>query len=265
MPIIDTHCHVYPDAIAERASQGIGEFYNYPVEANGRIDTLLDLGASVGITHHMICSVATAPRQVASINRFLHDSAAAHPDRLIALGALHPDSEDQEADVELVLSLGAAGIKLHPDIHGVAVDDPRYFKIFELCEGRLPVLCHLGDERYDFSNPNRVKRVLQNFPKLTLIGAHFGGWSVWKEATEQLAGFDNLLVDSSSSLFALSPAEGTALVHAYGAERVLFGVDYPLWSPVGEMQRFSALDLTASERENILWKNAARLYNIKNI
>ena len=31
MHIIDTHCHIYPDAIAERAAAGIGKFYDYPV------------------------------------------------------------------------------------------------------------------------------------------------------------------------------------------------------------------------------------------
>ena len=39
---------------------------------------------------------------------------------------------------------------------------------------------HTGDYRYDNSNPNRVLPVLKAYPKLTLIGAHFGGWSVWE-------------------------------------------------------------------------------------
>ena len=44
MKIIDTHCHVYPDAIADRASKGIGSFYDYPIARDRRVDTLLALG-----------------------------------------------------------------------------------------------------------------------------------------------------------------------------------------------------------------------------
>ena len=263
MNIIDTHCHIYPDAIAERAAAGIGKFYDYPVWADGRVDTLLKAGAAAGISHHVVCSVATTPHQVASINRFIRQTVDAHPDRFTGLGALHPDSPDQAADVEQVLSLGLKGIKLHPDIHQVAIDDPRYMEIFSLLEGRLPVLCHLGDTRYDFSNPARVKRVLERFPRLTMIGAHFGGWSLWKEAAETLHGYDGLFVDCSSSLFALSPDEAAALIRQYGAERVLFGVDYPMWSPVDEVARFAALPLTEAERERVLYRNAALLYGIR--
>ena len=263
MNIIDTHCHIYPDAIAARAAEGIGRFYDYPVAADGRVETLLAAGAAAGVTHHVVCSVATTPHQVASINRFIRSTVDAHPDRLTGLGALHPDSPDQAADVELVLSLGLKGVKLHPDIQQVAIDDPRYMEIFSLLEGRLPVLCHLGDARYDYSNPARVKRVLERFPRLTMIGAHFGGWSIWREAAEALHGCAGLLVDCSSSLFALEPEEAVALIRLDGAERVLFGVDYPMWTPKDEVARFDALPLTENERACILYRNAEALYGIR--
>ena len=69
-------------------------------------------------------------------------------------------------------------------------------------------------------------------------------------------------MDSSSSLFALSPEEAAALVRLYGADRVLFGVDYPMWTPGEELNRFLALPLTEEERERVLYKNAAALYGL---
>ena len=48
-----------------------------------------------------------------------------------------------------------------------------------------------------------------------------------------------------------------------GAERVLFGVDYPMWSPVEELARFKNLFLTEEEQEQILWKNAASIFGIQ--
>ena len=59
-----------------------------------------------------------------------------------------------------LLSLGLLVVKLHPDIQAFKIDDYRCLKIYELCEEKgLPILMHTGDNRYDYSNPNRNKQV----------------------------------------------------------------------------------------------------------
>ena len=260
--IIDCHCHVYPDKIACRAAEAIGRFYSIDMDMDGRLETLKAEGEKAGITHYVIFSVATKPSQTDSINGFIADTVAASGGTMTGLGTLHPDSPDLKGDVERIISLGLKGVKLHPDIQGFKIDDYRCLKIYELCEGRLPVLLHTGDRRYDFSNPNRLKPVLEIFKGLTVIGAHFGGWSIWEEATEELYGCDNLLVDCSSSLYALSPEKALALVRRYGASKVLFGIDFPMWRPSDEVERFNRLALTEEERELILHKNAERVFSI---
>ena len=107
-----------------------------------------------------------------------------HPGRFIGVGTLHPDSADIKGDIEHLVSLGLKGVKLHPDIQGFKIDDYRCLKIYELCEeNRLPILMHTGDSRYDYSNPNRLLPVLKIYTELTVIGAHFGGWSIWETAS----------------------------------------------------------------------------------
>ena len=64
-------------------------------------------------------------------------------------------------------------------------------------------------------------------------------------------------------MYALTPEKTVELIRLYGADRVMFGTDYPLMSPVIEVQRLLSLPLTASEREKILWKNAAQFYSIQ--
>ena len=77
---------------------------------------------------------------------------------------MHPDSTDIVGDIEHLQELGLRGVKLHPDIQGFKLDDYRCLKIYELCEKKgLPVLLHTGDFRYDFSNPNRVKPILETY------------------------------------------------------------------------------------------------------
>ena len=258
--VIDAHCHIYPDRIAEKASENTGLFYNMPSRLDGKLSTLIEQGDRAGIDRFIVQSVATTPAQVSRINKFIAEAVGSDPTRLTGLGTLHPDSKDMKADVDEILSLGLKGVKLHPDIQRVAIDDERMLAIYDLCDKRLPLLIHTGDHRYDFSNPNRMMPILEKYPSLTVIGAHFGGWSVWEEATEKLSGYKNFFVDCSSSLYAMTPEKAGDLIRAYGADRVLFGSDYPMWEIDGEVERFMKIDLSDSEREDILYNNAARLF-----
>ncbi|MBE6668161.1 MAG: amidohydrolase [Ruminococcaceae bacterium] len=261
--IIDSHCHIYPDKIAQKASEATGHFYDLPASLDGKISTLLEHGARAGIDRFVVQSVATTPKQVSSINNFIATAVNEGNGKFTGLGTLHPDSEDMEADVNEIITLGLKGVKMHPDIQQVKLDDPRMHKIYELCEGRLPMLLHTGDCRYDYSNPNRMIPILEKYPNLTVIGAHFGGWSIWEEATAKFTQYENFLVDCSSSLYAISPQKAKELIMAYGTDRVLFGTDYPLWTPESEIERFMQLDLTDEQREDILYNNTAKLFDIK--
>ena len=258
--VIDAHCHIYPEKIVDRAVAGTDAFYSTRAACRGVADELLEIGDRVGIDRFIVQSVATTPKQVSSINHFIAESVAQSDGHFTGLGTLHPDSEDMEADVNEILSLGLKGVKLHPDIQKIEIDDPRMHKIYKLCEGKLPILIHTGDYRYDFSNPNRMIPILEQYPNLTVIGAHFGGWSIWEEATEKLNKYKNFLVDCSSSLYAITPQKAKELICIYGVERVLFGTDYPLWRPEEELERFMQIELTEAEREDILYNNAAKLF-----
>lgn len=132
-----------------------------------------------------------------------------------------------------------------------------------LAAGDVPLLIHCGDFRYNYSNPEQLIPFLDKFPELTVIGAHFAGWSMWEDATRQLSGRENLYVDLSSSLYALSAETANELIHAYGADKVLWGTDYPMWDSVSEMEYFDKIDLTDEERSMILYENAAKLLKLE--
>jgi hypothetical protein len=46
--IIDFHTHVFPDALAQKASDNIGKFYDIPTQFDGTLETLFRLGAAAG-------------------------------------------------------------------------------------------------------------------------------------------------------------------------------------------------------------------------
>ncbi len=261
--VIDAHCHIYPDRIADKAAHATARFYTLPATYDGTLTALLEHGAKAGIDRFVVQSVATTPHQVSSINRFIAESVAAYPDKLYGLGTLHPDSEDQEADVRELIALGLKGVKLHHDIQQFKIDDYRCLKIYELCERYgLPMLLHTGDNRFDYSNPNRLIPVLDIYTNLRVIGAHFGGWSMWEEASVLLKHRENLFVDCSSAFYALDNAAVRRIIANYGTDRVIFGTDYPMWNVEEEKKRFDSLGYGEEDREKMLCRNAMRVFGL---
>ncbi|MBQ7968387.1 MAG: amidohydrolase [Clostridia bacterium] len=262
--VIDAHCHIYPEKIAARAVQGTDNFYkayNDHSYGTGTINNLLEVGDGAGIDHYIVQSVATTPHQVGRINEFIAESVANGNGRFTGLGTLHPDSPDILSDFNHLLSLGLKGVKLHPDIQQFKIDDYRCLRIYELCEQEgLPILMHTGDHRYDFSNPNRLFPVMDIYTGLTVVGAHFGGWSIWEEAADKLAQLPNLYVDCSSSLYYVSSESAKKIIHTYGVDKVLFGTDYPMWDPKLELERFFNIGLTEEENKKIFSENAKKIF-----
>lgn len=262
--IIDAHCHIYPDKIAEKASLATGRFYGIGISYDGKVSTLLDVGKKAGIDKFIVQSVATTPKQVASINRFIHDTVECNKGTMFGLGTLHPDSSDIKGDVEYLIELGLGGVKLHPDIQGFKLDDYRCLKIYEICEENgLPILIHTGDSRYDYSNPNRLVPILDIYDRLIVVGAHFGGWSMWERAALELYEKPNFFVDCSSSFYALSDEQIKKIISEYGTDRVLFGTDYPMWIPDAEVRRLLSLGYGKQDFDKISWQNAVKVYNLK--
>ena len=263
--MFDAHCHIYPDAIAPKAVEGIDQFYEHlPFEPyDGTTGTLYRIGRKAGISHFLVHSVATVPHQSSSINRFIASEVGRSDGAFTGLGTLHPDSEHPEQDFSELVSLGLKGVKLHPDFQRFEADSDKAMRIYELCEeAGFPVLVHTGDHRFDYSNPNRIVNVLRTFPKLKFVGAHFGGWSVWDDAVRTLSGFDNITVDTSSTFYALGREEGKKLIMAWGADRIMFGTDYPMWNPQPEIDCLLAMNLPEDAYRRIFWDNAARLFGL---
>ena len=261
MPILDIHAHIYPDAVALKAAAAIGDFYQIPIRHDGTVQTLLQEETAAGITKMVVHSVAVTWEKVERINDFIAGAAQSH-ENLTGFATLHPDHPHIAAEVDRAISLGLKGLKLHPDFQRFNIDDAKAFPMYEAIEGRIPLLIHTGDRRYETSRPQRMARVLDRFPRLQAVCAHLGGWSQWEEAHQVLAGRPNVWVDTSSSLYALSPEAARRIIFHYGVDRVLFGTDYPMWTPLEELKRLQALGLPPEDMEKILYRNAQNLLGL---
>ena len=261
MHFFDFHTHVFPDKIAQKATENICAFYDVQNGFAGTPQTLLQLGKQAGVTSFLLLPVAMKASQVRHINRFAAEETALHPE-FVSFGALHPQVEDLQGEIDYLTQSGLRGVKVHPNMIRVAIDDPSMLPIYEAIEGKLPIMLHTGDPRMDFSHPARLRHVMHMFPRLQVFAAHLGGWSVYDEALEAL-GDTNCMVDMSSSMSFLQPEEIVRYIRAFGTDRVLFGTDFPIWDPRVETERFLRLPLTDDEKEIIAYRNAERVLGIR--
>ena len=68
---------------------------------------------------------------------------------------------------------------------------------------------------------------------------------------------------SSSLAFLGNRRTARARLSLWGADRVMFGSDFPMWSPVNEYNMLAAMPFTEDEFEAITWHNAQRFIGQK--
>ena len=262
MRIIDIHTHIYPDAIAQKATDSVADFYGIAgAGMQGTAQQLLDRGKMAGIEKFVVLPVAIRPDRVAGINDFILQQTALHPE-FFGFGTLHADMEHICDEAERIEKMGLHGIKMHPDSQHFAIDDDRLLPMYDAIQGRLPVMLHMGDQRYNYSHPAKLYKILQMFPRLQVIAAHFGGYSMYQEAYDLLHGSDQCIFDISSSMMFMSDGHAEKYIRAYGTERMAYGTDYPLWDPIREISVFLNLRLTDDEKEQIAHKTAERFLGL---
>ena len=81
-------------------------------------------------------------------------------------------------------------------------------------------------------------------------------------AYEQLKDKD-CFFDVSSSLMFMEEGVAEKYINSYGAERFVYGSDYPMWDPAKEMKRFLQLKLKPEQIEQIAYKTAEYILKVK--
>jgi len=167
---------------------------------------------------------------------------------------------------------GMNGLKIHPVAQGFAPDDERMWPVYEwLVKHDLPITAHSGmnvDGESKFGEPERWIPVLEEFNDLKLILAHIGGGS-WDKAIELADKFPQVMFDTAISISyiesptTLDDEEAVDMIRTIGAERILFGSDYPWINPARDIERIRSLNISEDDKKLILCENAARLFKLK--
>jgi uncharacterized protein len=211
----------------------------------------------------------SVPDRLRDYNEWILDTAWQSP-HLTPLIAADPSVLGGKAGAEHLrqaAARGAKGIKIHPVLQGFFPGDHRMEETYALCEElELTVLAHSGTARTapQFADPFAFSAVMEEHPRLHLLLAHLGGAS-WHQVRDFAAAFPTVSFDLCEIIaWTGAPRAPTAgelahLIQGIGADRVLFGTDFPWYDLDRTIDQLMNLPhLSDEERRGILGENAIR-------
>lgn len=263
MPIIDVHTHVWPDELAPNAISAVGSQGHISPNYDGTVAGLVDAMDAAGIDTAVTLPVATKAAQVRAINDWAA-GLVGHP-RVIPFGAMHPGFADPAGEIARMREAGLRGFKMHPEYQAFEPCEPRMRAIYAAAveHGMIAFFHSGGDVAYDTvrGTADQFCAVLDEWPALTGVLAHMGGFRQWHAVTGRLAGRD-VWFDTAYTLGHLPDEEFVALAREHGCDRVLFGTDGPWTDAAAQIAHLRRLPFTAAELECILGGNATRLLGL---
>ena len=153
-----------------------------------------------------------------------------------------------------------SGIKLWVAVHAT---DPRLDPIMErAAQLGIPVLHHswykMTEYAYNESNPAEIADLARRHPNVNIIMAHLAGVR-WRGILD-VEDCPNVYVDTSGG----QPEGGLVefAVQRLGAERVVFGSDWPLRDFAVQKARVTGARISEAEKELILGRNVQRLLGL---
>jgi predicted TIM-barrel fold metal-dependent hydrolase len=193
--------------------------------------------------------------------------AAKYPERVRWLAYLNPQLNNWHGELERCIAEGTSGIKLWislKDETGGLSNTEKVLKTAALVG--LPVLLHV----YNRTDKNRIgeisiqefARLSRNNPECVMIAAHSGG--NWRQSLGMLREAScNAYLDISGGY----PEAGMIdfLVKTEGADRILFGSDAYGRSFTSQLAKVIFSRLGEKDKSKVLWKNAAKIFNLKKI
>jgi uncharacterized protein len=147
------------------------------------------------------------------------------------------------------------GVEISPAVHGVGFDDPRTSAL-------VRVAASVGHSVYTVCVPARGARttdligLARRFPDVTFVFGHCGFIGVDAAGIAAIEPYPNIVAETSGCFSVIA----NLAVRRLGADRVLFGSEYPLQHPTVELAKYAALELSPAAWRQVAWANAHRLF-----
>jgi predicted TIM-barrel fold metal-dependent hydrolase len=168
-----------------------------------------------------------------------------------------PDLIREKID-EAVKKYGFRGIKIHPWVSAFPLNHPIVYPVFDMAaKYKLPVLSH--SSRSEFCSPILFADIAMRYPEVPIIMGHMGKQHLHYDVIPAMKLAENIYVETSGSKIQILLER---IVKEFGADRVLFGTDGPHDLLPAYVARIEDLDVSEEDKEWILGKSAAKLFNL---
>jgi predicted TIM-barrel fold metal-dependent hydrolase len=278
--IIDFHTHVLPPQIKKDRGRYVGKDESFAqIYGNNKnaIATAEDLIANMdreAVDVSIIVNYGWSTHELCvETNDYIMESVSRYPKRLVGFGAVATyDADNDLKEVERCARGGLRGIgELRPDCQRPGFAQKKVLEPFValLRRHKLLLMTHSSEPvghiyaGKGIVSPALLYWFITYFPDITLICAHWGGglpfYTLMPEVQKALA---NVYFDTAASPFLYRPDIYRVVSRLTGAEKILFGSDFPVMSPGRIRGEIEAGDLTEPEKEAIFAGNARRLLGI---
>ena len=278
--IIDFHTHVFSPRLKEDRNRYIesdpcfATLYSSPKAKVATADELIDSMDKEGIDVSVILNGGWTTHELCvETNDYILESITRYPERLIGFCTVQPQSLDAAiAEIERCAAGGIRGVgEIRPDTQFFQLTEHEIMEplVEVMVKHNLILLTHasepVGHQYPGKGNvtPDMLYPFITSFPDLTVVCAHWGGglpfYALMPEVKEAMG---NVYFDTAASPFLYSPRIYSQVVQLVGADKILFGSDYPLLAQSRFLEEIGSLDLPQETKDLILSGNARRLLGI---
>jgi predicted TIM-barrel fold metal-dependent hydrolase len=278
--IIDCHTHIFPQAIRQDRQAHFADepafrlLYDHPRARLAGATELIGTMDRSGVDRAVVFGFPwRSAERFKRHNDYIMQAAATYPERLIGLACfdlMHPEAP---AEALRCLTGGLKGVgELAFYEAGIAEANLEMMApIMAIChDHQAPVMLHTNEpvgHQYPGKAPNtlqQIYRLVGRFQENQIILAHWGGGLFFfgllkKQVRETLR---NVYFDTAASPFVYSPGIWPIACELAGAEKILFGTDFPLLEPGRYFDEINASPLPQEDRMRILGQNAAGLFGL---
>ena len=278
--IVDCHAHIFPDEVRRDRQRyagkdpAFGELYTDEKAKMVGMEELIRAMDEAGVDKAVACGFPWSDSALcAAGNDYILEGMRRFPERIIGFACIQPNDRNKAVEeAERCISLGMRGIgelACYPPAHG-SYDIDSLRPICEILRSAdLPLMLH-SNEMVGHWYPGKCTITLKSiydfiraFPGLRVILAHWGGGFFFYELMPEVAtAAGRTWYDTAASPFLYRRKIYAVAVSIVGADRILFGSDYPLIRPERYIQEMEDSGLGEEERRKILGQNIMHLLNL---
>ncbi len=275
--IIDFHTHIFPEEIRKNREKyfssepAFQQLYRSPRAALAGVEQILHSMDEDGVDMSVIFGFPWKNSDRFKLhNDYILEAVEKHPKRLIGFACFDLENKDAPSEARRCLEAGASGVG-ELAFYDSEMDEEALKKlepVMEICrEMDRPVLIHTN-EPIGHIYPGKTRITLEQiydlikkFSSNKMVLAHWGGgiffFQLLKRNVKEY--FTNLSVDTAASPFLYDPDIYPIAIRIIGADKILFGSDFPLIKPIRYLKTLKKIGLSKEETDRICWRNAAAL------